>query len=62
MSIVARQDPLKPQAWTVSALLAWPAGHKTGVIILVSLQAALLLGTGAGIFWFVRKHGDRVGS
>jgi protocatechuate 3,4-dioxygenase beta subunit len=55
--IVAREIPLKPQAWTVSALLDWPADHKTGAIILLSLQVAVLLGTGGGIFWFTRKRG-----
>jgi hypothetical protein len=54
---VAREIPLKPQAWTVSALLDWPAGHKTGAIILLSLQAAVFLGTGGAIFWFTRKRG-----
>jgi hypothetical protein len=55
---VAREIPLKPQAWTVSAVAAWPANHKTGTIILLSLQAVVLLGTGAGIFWFTRKRGQ----
>lgn len=55
--IVAREIPLKPQAWTVSALLDWPADHKTGALILLSLQVAVLLGTGGGIFWFTRKRG-----
>jgi protocatechuate 3,4-dioxygenase beta subunit len=54
---VTREIPLKPQAWTVSALAAWPANHKTGTIILLSLQAVVLLGTGGGIFWFTRKRG-----
>jgi len=54
---VAREIPLKPQAWTVGALAAWPANHKTGMIILVSLQAVVLLGVGGGIFWFTRKRG-----
>jgi hypothetical protein len=53
---VAREIPLKPQPWTMSALAAWPANHKTGMIILLSLQAVVLLGTGAGIFWFTRKR------
>jgi hypothetical protein len=53
----AKEIPLKPQSWTVSALVAWPASHKTGAIILLSLQAAVLLGTGGGIFWFTRKRG-----
>jgi protocatechuate 3,4-dioxygenase beta subunit len=56
---VARQNPLKPQAWTVGALLAWPAGHETGAIILVTAQAAMLLGTAGGIFWFTRKRGQQ---
>jgi protocatechuate 3,4-dioxygenase beta subunit len=55
---VTREIPLKPQAWTVSALAAWPANHKTGTIILLSLQAVVLLGTGGGIFWFTRKRGQ----
>jgi protocatechuate 3,4-dioxygenase beta subunit len=57
--IVERETPLKPQPWTVSAVVAWPAGHKTGTIILLSLQAAVLLGTGGGVFWFARKRGLR---
>ena len=56
--VVTREIPLKPQAWTVSALLAWPANHKTGMILLLSLQAVVLLGTGGGIFWFTRKRGQ----
>jgi hypothetical protein len=54
---VERETPLKPQPWTVSALLTWPANHKTGMIILLSLQAVVLLGTAGGIFWFTRKRG-----
>jgi hypothetical protein len=54
---VTREIPLKPQAWTVSALMAWPSNHKTGMIILLSLQAVVLLGVGGGIFWFTRKRG-----
>jgi len=54
---VVRETPLKPQSWTVSALVAWPANHKTGMIILLSLQAVVLLGTGGGIFWVTRKRG-----
>ncbi len=54
---VERETPLKPQPWTLNALAAWPANHKTGAIILLSLQAALLLGTAGGIFWFTRKRG-----
>jgi len=57
--IIARETPLKPRPWTFSALLAWPANHKTGTIILLSLQAALLLGTGGGVFRLIRKHGQR---
>jgi protocatechuate 3,4-dioxygenase beta subunit len=55
--IVPREIPLKPQAWTLSAIATWPAHHKTGTIILLSLQAVVLLGTGGGIFWFTRKRG-----
>jgi protocatechuate 3,4-dioxygenase beta subunit len=55
--MVAREIPLKPQAWTVSTLAAWPAAHKTGTIILLALQAAALLGVGGGVFWFTRKRG-----
>ena len=55
--IVPREIPLKPQAWTLSAIVTWPANHKTGAIILLSLQAVVLLGTGGGIFWFTRKRG-----
>jgi hypothetical protein len=43
----------------LNALATWPASHKTGTIILLSLQAAVLLGTGGGIFWFTRKRGGR---
>ena len=56
--IVTREIPLKPQSWTVGALVSWPANHKTGMIILLSLQAVVLLGTGVGIFWFTRKRGQ----
>jgi protocatechuate 3,4-dioxygenase beta subunit len=56
---VEREIPLKPQPWTLNALATWPASHKTGTIILLSLQAAVLLGTGGGIFWFTRKRGGR---
>ena len=56
---VEREIPLKPQPWTLNALATWPASHKTGTIILLSLQAAVLLGTGGGIFWFARKRGGR---
>jgi protocatechuate 3,4-dioxygenase beta subunit len=54
---VVREIPLKPQPWTLNALVTWPVNHKTGAIILLSLQAAVLLGTAAGIFWFTRKRG-----
>ena len=57
--IVERETPLKPQSWTVNALVTWPANHKTGMIILLSLQAAVLLGTGGGVLWFTRKRGQR---
>jgi len=53
---VSREIPLRPQAWTLGALVDWPADHKTGAIILLSVQAAVLLITGAGIFWFTRKR------
>jgi protocatechuate 3,4-dioxygenase beta subunit len=55
--VVPREIPLQPQSWTLSAIGAWPAHHKTGMIILLSLQALVLLGTGGGIFWFTRKRG-----
>jgi len=55
--IVMRDEPLIPQPWTLSAVVGWPASHKTGTIILLSLQAALLVGTAGGIFWFTRKRG-----
>jgi protocatechuate 3,4-dioxygenase beta subunit len=48
---------LQPPAWTLGALVGWPTEHKTGMIILLSVQAAVLLGTSAGIFWFTRKRG-----
>ena len=47
---------LQPPAWTLGAVAGWPAAHKTGTIILLSVQAAVLLVTGAGIFWFNRKR------
>jgi protocatechuate 3,4-dioxygenase beta subunit len=55
--IVPREIPLKPQAWTLSAIVTWPAHHKAAAFILLSLQALVLLGTGGGIFWFTRKRG-----
>jgi protocatechuate 3,4-dioxygenase beta subunit len=55
---VVRETPLKPQPWTLNAFVVWPANHKTGTIILLSLQAAVLLGTVGGIFWFTRKRGQ----
>jgi hypothetical protein len=54
---VRRENLLKPQPWTLGALVTWPLNHKTGAIILLSLQAVVLLGTGGGIFWFTRKRG-----
>ena len=54
---VAREIPLKPQAWTLNALVTWPANHKTGMIILLTLQVAVLLGVGGGVFWFMRRRG-----
>ncbi len=56
---VERETPLKPQPWTLAALVIWPANHKTGAIILLSVQTALLLGTAGGIFWFTRQRGRR---
>jgi len=56
---VARETPLKPQPWTLSALMGWPANHKTGMILLLSLQAAVLVGTGAAIFWFTCRRRQR---
>jgi protocatechuate 3,4-dioxygenase beta subunit len=55
--VAERETPLKPQPWTLNALVTWPTSHKTGTILLLSLQAAVLLGTAAGIFWFTRKRG-----
>lgn len=55
--IVAKETPLKPQPWTLGAIVAWPAEHKTGAVILLSLQAVVLLGTAGGIFWFTRRRG-----
>ena len=57
--VVERETPLKPRPWTLDALVTWPAYHKTGAIILLSLQAAVLLGTAGGIFWFTRRCGQR---
>jgi hypothetical protein len=54
---VMRDTPLIPQPWTLSSVVGWLANHKTGTIILLSLQAALLLGTAGGIFWFTRNRG-----
>jgi protocatechuate 3,4-dioxygenase beta subunit len=56
---VVRETPLKPQPWTLSALVTWPANHKTGAIILLSMQAAVLFGTAGGIFRSTRKRGQR---
>jgi protocatechuate 3,4-dioxygenase beta subunit len=56
--VIVREIPLKPQPWTLGAVAAWPANHKVGTIILLSLQAAVLLGTCGGIFWFTRKRGQ----
>ncbi len=56
---VAREIPLKPQPWTWNALVTWPADHKTGTIILLGLQTAVLFGTAGGVFWFTRKRGQR---
>jgi hypothetical protein len=55
--VAERETPLKPQPWTLNALVTWPASHKTGTILLLSLQAAVLLGTAGGIFWFTRRRG-----
>ena len=52
-----REIPLKPQSWTLSAIVTWPAHHKATAFILLSLQTLVLLGTGGGIFWFTRKRG-----
>jgi hypothetical protein len=52
-----RETPLKPQPWTWNALVAWPENHRTGAIILLSLQGALLLATAGGIFCFTRRRG-----
>ncbi len=56
--VVLREIPLKPQPWTLSAVVAWPTSHKTGAVVLLSLQAAVILGTAGGIFWRTRKRGD----
>jgi flagellar basal body-associated protein FliL len=42
----------------LNALVTWSANHKTGKIILLSLQSVVLLGAAAGIFWFARKRGN----
>jgi len=52
----SRTTLLKPQPWTLGVLIAWPASHKTGTIIILSLQMAALLGTGGGIFWMTRMR------
>ncbi len=52
-----RENPLKPQPWTLNALVTWPLNHKAGTIVLLSVQAVVLLGTTGGIFWFTRKRG-----
>ncbi|MBU6411133.1 MAG: carboxypeptidase regulatory-like domain-containing protein, partial [Verrucomicrobia bacterium] len=54
--MAAMEIPLKPQLWTLGAVAAWPVQHKVGAIILLSLQAALLLGTAGGIFWHARRR------
>jgi protocatechuate 3,4-dioxygenase beta subunit len=55
--IVERETPLKPQPWTLNALVSWPANHKTGAIILLLLQVTVLLGAGGWVFRSTRKRG-----
>jgi protocatechuate 3,4-dioxygenase beta subunit len=54
--MMVRSLSLKPQPWTFAAISAWPARHKTSVFILLGLQAALLFGTGGGLFWMTMKR------
>jgi protocatechuate 3,4-dioxygenase beta subunit len=53
---IIRALSLKPQPWTLGALIAWPAGHKTPTVVLLALQTVVLLGTGAAVFWMTRKR------
>ncbi|HEY2328782.1 MAG TPA: carboxypeptidase regulatory-like domain-containing protein, partial [Verrucomicrobiae bacterium] len=59
--VTQRETPLKPQPWTATALVAWPANHKAVAIILLVLQGVVLWGTVGGIFWSTRKRGRRAG-
>lgn len=52
----ARANPLKPQPWTLAALIAWPVGHKIAVVVLLAGQAMLLLGAVGAVFWMTRKQ------
>jgi hypothetical protein len=47
---------LKPQPWTLGAVILWFPGHKTAGITLLAFQMALLLGAGGVVFWMTRKR------
>jgi protocatechuate 3,4-dioxygenase beta subunit len=47
---------LKPQPWTLSAVLAWSSAHKATAVVLLGLQTAALLGAaGAALFFWMAK-------
>lgn len=52
----ARANPLKPQPWTLAALIAWPVDHKGAVVVLLAGQTMLLLGAVGAVFWMTRKQ------
>jgi len=54
----SRRSLLKPQFWSLSALIAWPQDHKATAIVLLSLQMGVLLGAGGVVFWMSRKRGS----
>lgn len=51
-----RAEPLKPRPWSLAAFIAWPASHKTGVIVLGSLQTGVLLCAAGFVLWATRKR------
>ena len=54
--MTARSVSLKPQPWTLAAIIAWPASHKTFAVVLLGLQGVILLGTGGGVLWLTMKR------
>lgn len=51
-----RATPLIPQPWTLAALIAWPADHKSVAIALLAAQVVLLLGAAGAAFWMSRRR------